>query len=137
MAHSNVSSSDPRQYRLVVVPGTGSWLKPVEKETLKAGTGPTPRIGQLVTVDYTSYGLCGDPKELCFRERSPRASLEKLEKCLEEGVSQMQVGEVARILVPLVYGGSIPGHYQYALPRHTYEIELLSVEDQNEPEEEE
>ncbi|KAL8541847.1 hypothetical protein ACS0TY_002916 [Phlomoides rotata] len=78
----------------------------VEKDLLKAGTGPKPIAGQNVTVHCTGFGKNGDLTKKFWSTKDPgqkpfsfQIGKGNVIKGWDEGVLGMQVGEVARLRV--------------------------------------
>ncbi|CAL9043863.1 peptidyl-prolyl cis-trans isomerase FKBP12-like isoform X1 [Musa acuminata AAA Group] len=76
----------------------------VEKQLLKAGHGPKPVRGQSVTVHCTGFGKDGDLSKKFWSTKDPgqqpftfKVGLGSVIKGWDEGVMDMQVGEVARL----------------------------------------
>ncbi|KAI3972529.1 hypothetical protein MKW92_013171 [Papaver armeniacum] len=92
--------------------------KGVEKVVLKAGYGPKPSPGQTVTVHCTGYGKDGDmSKKLGY-------------KGMDEGVMDMQLGEVARLHCTPEYGYGASGFPSWGIQPNSplvFEIEVLKI----------
>ncbi|URE01251.1 Peptidyl-prolyl cis-trans isomerase [Musa troglodytarum] len=78
----------------------------VEKQLLKAGHGPKPVRGQSVTVHCTGFGKDGDLSKKFWSTKDPgqqpftfKIGLGSVIKGWDEGVMDMQVGEVARLQI--------------------------------------
>ncbi|XP_078433066.1 FK506-binding protein 12 isoform X2 [Wolffia australiana] len=76
----------------------------VEKQILRQGAGPRPVKGQNVTVHCTGFGKNGDLSQKFWSTKDPgqapfsfRIGLGSVIKGWDEGVMNMQVGEVARL----------------------------------------
>lgn len=100
-------------------------------EVLKPGTGPTPKIGQTVTVHYTGTLENGTKFDSSRDSGKPfefPIGAKKVIKGWDEGLSTMKVGERRKLIIPpeLGYGaegiGPIP-------PNATliFDVELLGV----------
>ncbi|KAK1368434.1 Peptidylprolyl isomerase [Heracleum sosnowskyi] len=109
----------------------------VEKEVLRAGTGPKPVAGQNVEVHCTGFGKDGDLSQKFWstkdRGQTPfsfKIGQGKVIKGWDEGVLGMQVGEVARLTCSpdYAYGGS--GFAAWGIKPNSvliFEIEVLKA----------
>ncbi|WP_438480329.1 FKBP-type peptidyl-prolyl cis-trans isomerase [Oleiharenicola lentus] len=101
-------------------------------ETIKAGTGASPKKGQLVTVHYTGKFTDGkkfdssvdrdDPFQFVLGEGQVIAGW-------DVGVAKMKVGDKVKLTIPphLGYGA---GGYPGAIPPNAtliFEVELLAI----------
>ncbi|CAA0812885.1 Peptidyl-prolyl cis-trans isomerase FKBP12 [Striga hermonthica] len=110
----------------------------VEKELLRAGTGPKPVPGQNVTVHCTGFGKNGDLAKKFWSTKDPgqkpftfQIGQGKVIKGWDEGVLGMQVGEVARLRCSPDYGYGPSGFAAWGIQPNSvlvFEIEVLSAE---------
>ncbi|KAM5585691.1 peptidyl-prolyl cis-trans isomerase FKBP12 [Rosa sericea] len=110
----------------------------VEKEVLKAGTGPKPVAGQNVTVHCTGYGKDGDLNQKFWSTKDPgqqpftfKIGQGNVIKGWDEGVLGMQVGEVARLRCSPDYAYGASGFPAWGIQPNSvldFEIEVLRLE---------
>ena len=108
------------------------------KETLRAGTGPKPVIGQKVTVHCTGYGKDRDLSQKFWSTKDPgqqpfsfNVGKGNVIKGWDEGVLGMQVGEVALLTCSADYAYGAGGFPAWGIqPNSTlvFEIEVLSAQ---------
>ena len=101
-------------------------------EKLRAGSGATPKTGDLVTVHYTGWLTDGTKFDSSVDRDEPfqfGLGLRQVIAGWDQGVATMQVGDKVKLTIPhhLAYGergypGAIP-------PRATlvFEVELLAI----------
>ena len=99
-------------------------------ESVKDGTGPSPRATDVVTVHYRGTLLDGTEFDSSYKRNAPASfPLSRVIPCWTEGLQRMKVGGKARLTCPpeIAYGtrgagGAIP-------PNATlrFEVELLKV----------
>nr|XP_011461003.1 PREDICTED: peptidyl-prolyl cis-trans isomerase FKBP12 [Fragaria vesca subsp. vesca] len=109
----------------------------VEKQVLRAGTGPKPVAGQKVTVHCTGYGKNGDLNQKFWSTKDPgqqpftfKIGQGSVIKGWDEGVIGMQVGEVARLRCSPDYAYGPSGFPAWGIQPNSvlvFEIELLRV----------
>uniref|UniRef100_A0A7C9D820 peptidylprolyl isomerase n=1 Tax=Opuntia streptacantha TaxID=393608 RepID=A0A7C9D820_OPUST len=110
----------------------------VEKEIIRAGTGPKPVRGQKVTVHCTGFGKNGDLSQKFWSTKDPgqepfsfNVGLGKVIKGWDEGVLGMQVGEVARLTCSPDYAYGSSGFAAWGIQPNSvlvFEIEVLKAE---------
>ncbi|KAB2622859.1 peptidyl-prolyl cis-trans isomerase FKBP12 [Pyrus ussuriensis x Pyrus communis] len=110
----------------------------VEKEVVRAGSGPKPSVGQNVTVHCTGFGKNGDLSQKFWSTKDPgqqpfsfKIGLGSVIKGWDEGVLQMQVGEVARLRCSPDYAYGKDGFAAWGIQPHSvlvFEIEVLSAQ---------
>ncbi|XP_008237212.1 PREDICTED: peptidyl-prolyl cis-trans isomerase FKBP12 [Prunus mume] len=110
----------------------------VEREVVSAGTGPKPTVGQQVTVHCTGYGKNGDLSQKFWSTKDPGQKPFSFQigkgaviKGWDEGVLQMQVGEVARLRCSPDYAYGASGFGAWGIQPNSalvFEIEVLSAE---------
>lgn len=110
----------------------------VEKQVLKAGTGPKPVAGQNVTVHCTGYGKDGDLNQKFWSTKDPgqqpftfRIGQGSVIKGWDEGVLGMQVGEVARFRCSPDYAYGASGFPAWGIQPNSildFEIEVLKLD---------
>ncbi|KAI6701626.1 hypothetical protein NL676_015950 [Syzygium grande] len=110
----------------------------VEKEVLRAGTGPKPSRGQNVTVHCTGYGKNGDLSQKFWSTKDPgqkpfsfKIGQGSVIKGWDEGVLGMQLGEVARLRCSPDYAYGPSGFPDWGIQPNSilvFEIEVLSAE---------
>lgn len=110
-----------------------------EKEILKAGNGPKPRVGQYVTVHCTGYGKNRDLSKKFWSTKDPGQQPFKF--CIgkkqviagwDEGVMGMAVGEIARLQCTPDYGYGASGFPAWGIEPNSvlvFEIEVLEISD--------
>ncbi|KAK9112873.1 hypothetical protein Scep_020392 [Stephania cephalantha] len=110
----------------------------VEKEVVRAGTGPKPVRGQRVTVHCTGFGKNGDLSQKFWSTKDPGQQAFKFNigqgsviKGWDEGVMNMQVGEVARLTCSPDYAYGTGGFPAWGIRPNSvlvFEIEVLGAE---------
>ncbi|PRQ31680.1 putative peptidylprolyl isomerase [Rosa chinensis] len=110
----------------------------VEKQVLKAGTGPKLVAGQNVTVHCTGYGKDGDLNQKFWSTKDPgqqpftfKIGQGNVIKGWDEGVLGMQVGEVARLRCSPDYAYGASGFPAWGIQPNSvldFEIEVLRLE---------
>ncbi|KAL6199333.1 hypothetical protein ACLB2K_029117 [Fragaria x ananassa] len=110
----------------------------MEKQVLKAGTGPKPVTGQNVTVHCTGYGKDGDLNQKFWSTKDPgqqpftfRIGQGSVIKGWDEGVLGMQVGEVARLRCSPDYAYGASGFPAWGIQPNSildFEIEVLKLD---------
>jgi FKBP-type peptidyl-prolyl cis-trans isomerase len=82
----------------------------VEKEILRPDNGPKPRPGQSVTVHCTGYGKNEDLSQKFWSTKDPgqkpftfTIGQGKVIKGWDEGILDMQLGEVSRLRVTSIF----------------------------------
>ncbi|KAK3006301.1 hypothetical protein RJ639_016855 [Escallonia herrerae] len=110
----------------------------VEKQVLRAGTGPTPVPGQTVTVHCTGYGKDGDLSKKFWSTKDPgqkpftfKIGQGNVIKGWDEGVLGMQLGEVARLRCSPDYAYGAGGFPAWGILANSvldFEIEVLRAE---------
>ncbi|KAL6202329.1 hypothetical protein ACLB2K_026037 [Fragaria x ananassa] len=110
----------------------------VEKQVLKAGTGPKPVAGQNVTVHCTGYGKDGDLNQKFWSTKDPgqqpftfRIGQGSIIKGWDEGVLGMQVEEVARLRCSPDYAYGASGFAAWGIQPNSildFEIEVLKLD---------
>ncbi|KAI3896212.1 hypothetical protein MKW92_031749 [Papaver armeniacum] len=111
--------------------------KGVEKVVLKAGYGPKPSPGQTVTVHCTGYGKDGDmskkfwsTKDFGQKPFTFQIGQGLVIKAWDEGVMDMQLGEVARLHCTPEYGYGASGFPSWGIQPNSplvFEIEVLKI----------
>ncbi|KAI4982079.1 hypothetical protein ZWY2020_022571 [Hordeum vulgare] len=109
----------------------------IQKEILRAGTGPKPVKGQKVTVHCTGYGKDGDLSKKFWSTKDPgqqpfafNIGLGSVIKGWDEGVMDMQLGEVARLKCTPDYAYGSGGYPAWGIQPNSeliFEIEVLSA----------
>lgn len=109
----------------------------MEKEVLRAGTGPKPQVGQTVTVHCTGYGKNRDLSQKFWSTKDPgqkpfsfQIGKGSVIKGWDEGVMGMQLGEVARLKCTPDYAYGAGGFPAWGIQPHSpldFEIEVLSL----------
>uniref|UniRef100_A0A0F7GZ89 peptidylprolyl isomerase n=1 Tax=Hypseocharis bilobata TaxID=253189 RepID=A0A0F7GZ89_9ROSI len=109
----------------------------VEREVIRPGTGPKPVAGQSVTVHCTGYGKNGDLSQKFWSTKDPGQQTFTFQigrgnviKGWDEGVMQMQLGEVARLRCSPDYAYGAGGFPAWGIQPNSvlvFEIELLSA----------
>jgi len=101
-------------------------------EIITAGTGPTPRRGDTVTVHYTGWLADGAKFDSSVDRDEPFAFVlgrGQVIRGWDEGVARLRVGDKARLTIPpeMGYGA---GGYPGAIPPNAtliFEVELLAI----------
>lgn len=99
-------------------------------ESVKDGTGPSPRATDVVTVHYRGTLLDGTEFDSSFKRNQPASfPLSRVIPCWTEGLQRMKVGGKARLTCPpeIAYGTRGAGS---AIPPNAtlrFEVELLKV----------
>ncbi|KAL7119330.1 hypothetical protein ACP275_02G056100 [Erythranthe tilingii] len=109
----------------------------IEKELLRAGTGPKPVSGQKVTVHCTGFGKNGDLSKKFWSTKDPgqKAFTFKIGqgdviRGWDDGVLAMQVGELARLKCTPDYAYGPSGFPAWGIEPNSdlvFEIEVLSA----------
>ena len=133
----NIASEDEEMQLLKsYMQRTSTRVEPTESglyyvETEK-GTGPKPEKGDLINMNYLVYFIDGSPIENSYETGKTfkfRLYTGEVIKGLDEGISMMNVGGKARLVIPskLAYGtvqhGNIPPYSTLV-----FEVELISAE---------
>ncbi|XP_078433065.1 FK506-binding protein 12 isoform X1 [Wolffia australiana] len=110
----------------------------VEKQILRQGAGPRPVKGQNVTVHCTGFGKNGDLSQKFWSTKDPgqapfsfRIGLGSVIKGWDEGVMNMQVGEVARLQCTPDYAYGAGGFPAWGIMPNSpliFEIEVLHLQ---------
>lgn len=110
----------------------------VDKEILKGGKGSKPKKGQNVTVHCTGFGKNGDLSKKFWSTKDPgqeaftfQIGLGSVIKGWDEGVMDMQLGEVARLQCSPDYAYGPSGFPEWGINPNSslvFEIEVLSVD---------
>ncbi|KAL5714303.1 peptidylprolyl isomerase [Ranunculus cassubicifolius] len=110
----------------------------VEKQILRAGTGPKPVRGQSVTVHCTGFGKNGDlgvkfwsTKDAGQKPFTFKIGQGQVIKGWDEGVLDMQLGEVARLQCSPDYAYGAGGFPAWGIKPNSvliFEIEVLSAQ---------
>ncbi|XP_008811022.1 peptidyl-prolyl cis-trans isomerase FKBP12 [Phoenix dactylifera] len=110
----------------------------VTKQILTAGVGPKPVKGQTVTVHCTGFGKDGDLSKKFWSTKDPgqkpftfKIGLGSVIKGWDEGVMDMQIGEVARLQCSPDYAYGANGFPAWGIQPNSvlvFEIEVLSVQ---------
>ncbi|XP_078157336.1 FK506-binding protein 12 [Carex rostrata] len=108
------------------------------KQILRAGTGPKPVKGQNVTVHCTGYGKDGDLSKKFWSTKDPgqepfnfKIGMGSVIKGWDEGVLDMQIGEVARLECTPDYAYGANGFPAWGIMRNSpliFEIEVLRAQ---------
>ena len=99
-------------------------------ESVKDGTGPSPRATDVVTVHYRGTLLDGTEFDSSYKRNAPASfPLSRVIPCWTEGLQRMKVGGKARLTCPpeIAYGTRGAGS---AIPPNAtlrFEVELLKV----------
>lgn len=112
---------------------TGSGL---EYEILEAGSGESPKAGNLVTVHYTGWlnnnGQPGEMFDSSVKRNKPfvfKIGVGQVIKGWDEGVMTMKIGEKRRLFIPadLAYGSRSMGPVIHANANLIFDVELISI----------
>ena len=101
-------------------------------ETLTAGSGASPKKGDLVTVHYTGWLTTGEKFDSSVDRDEPFQFVLGARQVIagwDQGVAQMKIGDKVRLTLPpeLAYGA---GGYPGAIPPNAtliFEVELLEI----------
>lgn len=101
-------------------------------EKLTAGTGASPKKGELVTVHYTGWLTTGEKFDSSVDRDEPFQFVLGARQVIagwDQGVAQMKIGDKVRLTLPpeLAYGA---GGYPGAIPPNAtliFEVELLEI----------
>lgn len=101
-------------------------------ETLTAGSGASPKKGDLVTVHYTGWLTTGEKFDSSVDRDEPfqfALGARQVIAGWDQGVAQMKIGDKVRLTLPpeLAYGA---GGYPGAIPPNAtliFEVELLEI----------
>uniref|UniRef100_A0A0D6QTD0 peptidylprolyl isomerase n=1 Tax=Araucaria cunninghamii TaxID=56994 RepID=A0A0D6QTD0_ARACU len=109
----------------------------IQKELLKTGNGPKPRSGQSVTVHCTGYGKNGDLSQKFWSTKDSgqkpftfNIGQGNVIKGWDEGVMDMQVGEIAKLQCTPDYAYGPNGFPAWGIQPNSplvFEIEVLSI----------
>jgi peptidylprolyl isomerase len=107
----------------------------VERNIIKAGTGPAPKAGQKVTVHCTGILTATNKKFWSTHDTNEpfafNVGLGQVIKGWDEGVMMMNVGETAALVMTGDYAYGARGFPAWGIPPNaglTFEIELLKAE---------
>ncbi|PIA56311.1 hypothetical protein AQUCO_00700561v1 [Aquilegia coerulea] len=110
----------------------------VEKQVIRQGNGPKPSRGQNVTVHCTGFGKDGDLGQKFWSTKDPgqqpftfKIGQGQVIKGWDEGVMDMQLGEVARLQCTPDYGYGPNGFPAWGIRPNSvliFEIEVLSLQ---------
>ncbi|KAK1303074.1 Peptidyl-prolyl cis-trans isomerase FKBP12 [Acorus calamus] len=110
----------------------------VEKQVLRAGGGPKPVRGQTVTVHCTGFGKNRDLNQKFWSTKDPgqkpftfKIGMGNVIKGWDEGVLDMQLGEVARLQCSPDYAYGSGGFPAWGIQPNSvlvFEIEVLSMQ---------
>ena len=101
-------------------------------EKITAGTGASPKKGELVTVHYTGWLTTGEKFDSSVDRDEPFQFVLGARQVIagwDQGVAQMKVGDKVKLTLPpeLAYGA---GGYPGAIPPNAtliFEVELLEI----------
>lgn len=107
----------------------------VERKVLKGGTGAKPQQGQTVTVHCTGYLADGRRKFWSTKDQGQchyifSLGMGQVIRGWDEGVAQMQAGEVCELLVSGEHGYGAAGFEAWGIGPNAsllFEVELVSV----------
>lgn len=110
----------------------------VEKQVIKAGSGPKVVRGNTVTVHCTGFGKNNDLSQKFWSTKDPgqkpftfKIGYGSVIKGWDEGVLDMQVGEVARLQCTPDYGYGASGFPAWGIQPNSvlvFEVEVLSAQ---------
>ncbi|KAM0298514.1 hypothetical protein ACHAPM_008584 [Fusarium culmorum] len=107
----------------------------VEKTIIKEGDGPSPQVGQKVTMEYTGWLQENGTKGKQFDSSVGRGDfvvpigVGQVIKGWDEGVTQMKLGEKATLLITPDYGYG-PRGFPGAIPPNStliFDVELKKI----------
>jgi FKBP-type peptidyl-prolyl cis-trans isomerase FkpA len=99
-------------------------------ESVKDGTGPSPRATDVVTVHYRGTLLAGTEFDSSYKRNAPASfPLSRVIPCWTEGLQRMKVGGKARLTCPpeIAYGTRGAGGVIPPNATLRFEVELLKV----------
>ena len=99
-------------------------------ESVKDGTGPSPRASDVVTVHYRGTLLDGTEFDSSFKRNEPASfPLSRVIPCWTEALQRMKVGGKARLTCPpeIAYGTRGAGGVIPPNATLRFEVELLKV----------
>lgn len=105
----------------------------LQYEVIESGDGESPQVGDLVTVHYVGTLEDGTEFDSSYAREQPfqfQLGAGEVIPGWDEGVSMMQVGETARLVIPpdLAYGEAGAGGVIPPDATLTFEVELVSID---------
>lgn len=105
----------------------------IQIETLKTGTGRTPKKGEAVTVHYTGWFQDGKKFDSSVDRDEPFTFVLGARQVIsgwDEGVAKMKVGDKVKLTLPPEFAYGVRG-YPGAIPPNAtliFDVELLRIE---------